>query len=253
MGWGCAGASEAMIWSAAASMPSAKVTSLAAARSTPNGPTYETAPEVNDVLVAERLKRAPAAKLPAVVATAHVQRGWRSPDRWSRHRSFTLVHDVEIAEHADFAALAGLASVESVRPLRSFMISDRLDDVVDLRGAAAELQADVLLIYTFETTTRRDTTVPGVGVLTLGAAPNVRQIASSAATGALIDVRTGFVYDVFDARSEHAQPANAWTSDEAALDAVKRAEEQAAAAFAERAEERWETVAERSTTRSSRR
>jgi hypothetical protein len=238
--------SDAVMWSAAAAMPSARSAMVQADRGNPNDSTYGTRPKVNDVVVAKRLERAAAVRLPAVVATAHVQRGWRSAGNWSRSGTFSLVHDVGLAEYADFNALNRLPSVGSVRPLRSFMISDRLDDVIDLRGAAAELQSDVLLIYTFETTTRRDTTVPVVGVVTLGAAPNVRQIANSAATGAFIDVRTGFVYDVFDARAEHVQPANAWTSDEAALDAVKRVEGKAAAAFTEAATERWKAVVERS-------
>jgi hypothetical protein len=199
-----------------------------------------------DPSVRERLDLVPAADFPATVATAHVQASWRSHSRRharsSSYTGMTLISDPELESAASLNELRGLPGLQSIRPIRSLLVEGDIEGLNDLRRAAATLQADMVMVYTFDTKTRENTTVPVVGVASLGILPNIEQNATSRVTGGLIDVRTGYLYGILEAEGEATQLANGWTSDEARGDAALRAERRALRSFVDAAAELWGDV-----------
>lgn len=201
-----------------------------------------------DPAVDRNLALVPAADFPTTVATAHVQAGIYSGPHRFRHSdtpAVRLVSKPELDQAASLSDLDGLPYLRAVRPVRSLLVRGEIRGLDSVRRAAAALQADMVMVYTFDTTTRENTTVPVVGVASLGILPNIEQKATSRVTGGLLDVRTGYLYGVLEAEGEATQLANGWTSEEAQGDAALRAEQRALCAFVEAAEDLWlDVVAE---------
>jgi hypothetical protein len=104
-------------------------------------------------------------------------------------------------------------SVVGVAPVTRLILPSRLDSVDDLRLAGAKVQADILLIYTIDTSFRIQG--KGYGPLTaisLGLIPDRDAFITSTASAILLDVRSGFVYGVAEATAKTAGLASIWTA-----------------------------------------
>lgn len=205
--------------------------------STPGGPanfralniTPEQLEAQTDVGIAERMNRQPLASFPTSIAVARVQdRGYKSHTaRGVGDGRFTVVtaRDVETEEH--FQKLAQLPMVRGIAPMNRLVLPRQLNSDFDLRQAAAQLQADMLLIYTFDTVFTTESKAAPLAVVTLGLFPERQARVSSTASAALMDTRNGYIYGLAEATAHTTQLANAWTN-KAAVDASRRRVEQQA-------------------------
>lgn len=183
-----------------------------------------------DADVAERLAREPAAEFPVRIATARIQesgyRSHRARGYGEGRYSVVTVRDVET--DADFDWLEALPLVAKVARLNRLVIPATLQSDRELRLAAASLKADMVLVYSFDTTFRVDGKDVGpLGVITLGVLPLKEAIVTSTASAALFDVRTGYVYALAEFSAREKQSATAWGSSDAVDDARVRAERDA--------------------------
>ena len=193
-----------------------------------------------DFAIAEQLDKRPAASFPATLALLRIQdRGYRSRTSKSIERgnySIVTVRDVE--EDEDLQRLQKMPGVGSIVPLNSMVVGN-LNTERDLRAAAARVQADALVLYTFHTSFDVDTTIPAVGVLTLGVFPAEKAKVTSTASAAIIDTRTGFVYALAESTSDTSQLANAWTTQSAVDQSRRRAEREAFEGLLTELESAW--------------
>ncbi len=173
--------------------------------------------------------RKPAAQLPAHLALVRVQdSGYRhySPHCYG-HGPFTVitVRDVETDDHVK--RIAQLPQVAGLAPLNRLLLPAQLRSQDDLRQAAARMQADMLLLYTFDTKYDVGDALAPLSVVTLGLSPNQVAKVDTTASALLIDVRTGYIYGSVESTANTEQLANAWTSDAAVDQSRKRTERKA--------------------------
>ena len=185
-----------------------------------------------DSSVSQALARQPLAKLPAAIAVVRVQApGYTSATAagWGRGAySIVTTRDIE-GEAAKLDELQKLPKVIAVAPVNRLLLAEELHSDLELREAAGAMHADMLLIYTLDTTFTVQDAVAPLTVVTLGLSPNQLAHVVCTASAVLIDTRNGYVYGVAEATEHQNQLASAWTSD-AAVDQTRRRTE--AAAFA---------------------
>ncbi len=193
------------------------------------GITKEAATRQTDYSIGEKLDKKPLASFPAAIAVARVQgSGYYShSERAFGSGRFSVItsRTVETEEH--IRAITSLPLVRGVATLNRLVLPDVLNTEKDLREAAASVQADMLLVYTFDTSFDTGTTVPALGTITLGLFPNQKASVTTTTSAALIDTRNGYIYGLAEASASDTQLANAWTSRDAVDDCRKRCEKQA--------------------------
>jgi hypothetical protein len=134
----------------------------------------------------------PAAKFPLILAVATAKTG-----------RDTYIRDIE--EGVDITVLKKLPGVKDVVVLPSSTPG------VNLYSTARSADADMLVIYQVSNArTHSGTTIPGLGVITLGAFPNEYEKAYASATATFIDTQTGYVYATVEATGSSTEIQNAW-------------------------------------------
>lgn len=217
---------------------------------TPGGP----APigEMTAPSIAEKLAARPECPIPATLALVRVQDGgyWSRSVAGVRRGGVSIVSadDLELPEDAQ--DLAKWADVRAFVRLSAILVpsSERADGpaaaMLALREGAASLHADVLALYTIDTTFRVDDFSPGaLGLLTLGLAPTKSAVVNATASMAFIDVRTGFVHGTAESSARDDQAANSWTSADAVDQCRRRVEREALVKLLDEAEKCWAAIA----------
>jgi hypothetical protein len=209
------------------------------------GITEEEAKSMTDSTIESRLARKPAAGFPTSIAVARLQDHDYSSFTTRGYGSgrYTLVttRDVEKEEH--FKRLSSLPMVRGIAPLNRLVVPQNLDTEKDLRLAASEVQADMVLIYTFDTKFLSDKSLPIIGTITLGIFPNHVESVASTASAALLDTRTGYIYGLSEASATKGRVTNYWNTDVAIDSARRDAEEQAFDKLVGEVETMWKQVA----------
>lgn len=181
------------------------------------------ADQATDAQIAARLNRKPTAGFPTAIAALRVQgenySSYTATGYGSGNYTVVTVRDVETDDQ--FARLAKMPMVRGIAPVNRFALPHSINTELDLRTAAANVQADMLLLYTFDTTFGSESHVPPLGVITLGLFPEREARVTSTASAAFIDTRTGYVYGLAEATASTGQLTNAWT-DQVAIDQSRR-------------------------------
>jgi len=160
----------------------------------------------------------PLAAFPANVAVVRIQQpGYRSETVHASHGSgaFSVVtaRDVESEDAID--RLRKLPHVRGIAPLGRMLMPNHFGSDRDLRAAAAQLQCDLLLVYTFDTAFHdRDLATP-ISVITLGLAPTQATQVTTTASAVLFDTRNGYVYGLAEATASRKGLATAWNTKDA--------------------------------------
>ncbi len=222
---------------------------------TPGGPadfralgiSRQEADAITDTSIAERMSRRPAASFPASIALVRVQAGgyYSHSSRGIGSGRYTILTNRDVEQPEQLSRLETLPMTRGLASLSRLITPQQVNTDMDLRSAAADLQADMILLYTFDTVFTTETTIPALGVITLGLFPNEQARVVSTASAALVDTRTGFVYGVAESTSKTTQLANAWTSDDAVDQSRRRAETEAFGGLVTNLEALWTTVVNR--------
>jgi hypothetical protein len=156
----------------------------------------------------------PLANFPANIAVVRIQApGYRSATAegfGSGAYSIVLTRDVEPDDA--IGRIAKLPMVRGVAPIGRLLLASQLNSDKELRLAAAQLQADLLLVYTLDTTFHdRDLASP-LSVITLGLSPTQSTTVITTASAVLLDTRNGYVYGVSEASARKNGLATAWNT-----------------------------------------
>jgi len=172
----------------------------------------------------------PAAGFPAGIAAVRVQ----AP----RYRSYytereggvygdgrySVITVKEVEEDSDLDQLRKLPEVAGFVTITRLLIPPKLESDRELREAAARLKADMLLLYTFDTSFHDNDASVALNVITLGLSPTRKIFVRVAASALVIDTRTGFIYAALEANEKRQVTTNAWESRETADRARRDAE-----------------------------
>ena len=205
-------------------------------------------PEITTPSVADAMSRKPAATFPARLAVARVQgAGYRSYSSHGYGRgNYSVVTTRDIETEADFARLAAMPEVVAVGGMNRLLLPEVLKSGDDLRVAAGQLQADIVMLYTIDTEFRTDTQQIGpMQLISLGFFPNKKAKVSSTCALAFIDTRTGFIYGVAEFTANEEQRSDLWNKEEAIEKARAKAERAAFTAALGEAEKLWTSITAR--------
>ncbi|NKF22984.1 hypothetical protein [Solimonas marina] len=210
---------------------------------TPGGP----APldQIKDGSIAGAGTLQPALNLPARLAVARVQApGYKSQVAEAGDgKRYGFVGGDHSPSAAQLQMLEHWASVDDVDALAPALVPASLDSLESVRFAAAKIQADVLLAYTYDTHFEVDGKPQApASKLKLGDAPKNASIVSTA-SALFVDVRTGYVFGRASGSATVGDLGDAW-HDAESLDAKRiDAENEAFKAMATQAEQVWARIA----------
>jgi hypothetical protein len=193
----------------------------------------------------------PAAAFPAGIATVRVQAPHyqnyytlREGGVYGQGR-YSVITVKEVEEDADIDRIARLPQVGGLITISTLLLPGKLESDRELREAAARLKADMVLLYTFDTSFHDNDASVALNVVTLGLSPTRRVFVQVAASALLIDTRTGFIYAALEANEKRKVATNAWESRETADRARRDAEKAAFKELVSEFEKNWPQVIDR--------
>ncbi|MCC6579383.1 MAG: hypothetical protein IT440_03015 [Phycisphaeraceae bacterium] len=199
----------------------------------------------------ESFAAAPAAQFPTYIAVVRVQ----APNYRSYYTSreggvygdgrYSIVTVRDVEDDADMQRIRLLPQVGGLISVPTMLMPVSLQSDKELREAAARLKADMVLIYTFNTTFHENENVVALSVITLGLSPTRDVFVHVTASAMLIDTRTGFVYAAFESSENRKMLSNVWESGETADRARRDAEKKAFKGLAGEIEKNWPYVLDR--------
>ena len=210
------------------------------------GLTAAEADSLTDHDISARLSRKPAASFPAAIAVVRVQgAGYVSyTSRGVGRGPYSIVTTRDAEAEADVQRLVSMPNTRGFGAVNRLIVPPETRDLKDLRLIAADMQADLLLLYTLDTSFgSTETTVPALGVLTLGLFPNERARVTSTASAAFVDTRTGYLYGLAEATVEDTRLTNAWGNNDAVDKSRREAERGAFAKLVPEIERLWSEIA----------
>ena len=211
---------------------------------TPGGPISMAG--IDDATIEEAYLRQPASGFPANIAMIRVQdAGYRSRTAYG-HRvgAWSVVTTRDIESEDAVERIAALPLIDGVAPVGRLLLPQDARGLKDLRRSAAQLRADMLLVYSVDTQyIVEGQTFGPFTTISLGMLPNRTAHVTSTVSGLLIDVRTGFIYGSSESTATERQRSGAWTTAAAADEARIRSESQAFEDFVDEFATLWSGVA----------
>jgi hypothetical protein len=183
-----------------------------------------------DSNIADAFKREAAAAFPARLAVARVAASGYSSltNRGYGTGRFSVLTVRDVETPASLDKLNAMPQVAAVATLSRILLPDHLESIRDLRQSAAELKADMLLVYSIDTGFRTETNQIGpLQTVALGMLSTHKSFATSTCSFAIIDVRTGYVYGTGETTATEDQRSNLWGSADAIDKARQHAESKA--------------------------
>lgn len=177
--------------------------------------------ELADNDINDMMSKQPAANFPANIAIARIQAtGYQNYKQASfGHGRYSVMTTREAETDADIERLNAMPDVRGVAPINKILLPTQLDSIKDLRQAAARLRADVLLIYTFDTSFHAgEQKFAPLNTIALGFLKNKDVSVTTTATAALFDVRTEFLYGIAEATARESKSASVWSTTDAVDD-----------------------------------
>ncbi len=170
--------------------------------------------------------RKAAAPFPAKLAIARLQ----APDYGSYGSqgygggSYSVMTTTEQEEQIE--RIRRLPMIAGVVPVNQrVLLPPQLESIGDLRLAASSMGADLLLVYTLDTSFRvSEADIAPLARVVLGFAPIGDVVVASKASSVIYDVQSGFVYGVVEGTGHHRCLASAWRSEKAAEQSRLKAE-----------------------------
>lgn len=202
-------------------------------------------PGITDSDIGDTFGREPAAPFPARFIVARLQApGYVSYSNQGYGRgNYTVLTTRDIETDDDVRRIGAMPGVAAVGQLSRVLLPAELNTIRDLRTAAAQLRADVILLYTLDTSFRTDTLRIGpLQTVSLGFFPNKNAHVSTTCAAVFIDVRTGFVYGIAEATATEEQRSGFWNTRDAIEAARVTAERGAFAAALSEIEKTWGAI-----------
>jgi hypothetical protein len=166
-----------------------------------------------DIAAAAARKASP--NFPARLAVARVQAPQYRSYTGEAYGSgrFSVLTTQELLTENHITAIQGWPFLAGAIPVNRLLLQAKLETLDDLRLAAAQIQADILLVYTLDTSFRIQGRGYGpLAAISLGVVPDRDAYITSTASALFIDVRTGFVYGVAESTAKASGLTNVWSS-----------------------------------------
>ncbi len=155
----------------------------------------------------------PAALFPASIAMVRVQDSGYRPHQWHGPGRYTVITARDIETEEAYEQLKRLSGVRGIAPIGRMLVPANANSINDLRRPAAQLQADMLLVYSVDTTF----TVGGkqygpLSAISFGLLRNRTAHVTVTVAGVLVDTRTGFIYGTAESSHTEEKKASIWAT-----------------------------------------
>ncbi len=191
--------------------------------------------------------RQPASPWPARIAIVRVQdAGYAGRSQYEHGwQRFAVAKTRDIEGEDAYSELTNLPMIAAVTPVGGFLLPANASTLKDLRAPAARLHADMLLVYSVD----NSFSVAGksygpLSAITLGFLRNQKARVTATISGALIDVRTGFIYGTAEASESDERSASIWSTQQAVETSRIKAESDAMQSFMHEFGNLWKGVVE---------
>lgn len=193
----------------------------------------------------------PAAQFPAYLAFVRVQapqyRNFWADQRNAvyGHGRYSILTEREVGEESQLERIAALPRVGGLVGLNRLLLAPELHSDRELREAAARLKADMVVLYTFDTTFHDQNHSGPLTLVTLGIAATKKISVHVTASALIMDTRTGFIYAAFESTENQNVDASLWSEAQKA-DLTRQAAERAAfGKLVDEFEKNWGLVVDR--------
>ena len=201
--------------------------------------------QLSDININELMSIEPAASFPANITVARVQApGYQSykVDSFGEGR-YSVVTTREVESEQDFDKLSKLQQVTGVAPLNRILLPTNLQSIKALREASARLKADILLIYTFDTSFHAgEQKFAPLNAISLGFLKNKEVTVTTTVSAAFFDVRTEYLFGLSEATARESKNASVWSSSDAVDDLRVLTEKEAFHKLILEIEKTWEGI-----------
>lgn len=197
-----------------------------------------------DSTIRQSFDKRPMARFPAAIAVARIQASGyksRTSEGYGSGR-YSLVTERDIEKPEQFERLAKLPQVHGIAPVGRLLMDSRFDSELPLRQAAARLQADMILIYTLDTTFKTDNKAVPLSMISLGLSPSEKIEVSTTASAILMDTRNGFLYGLAEATVRKDRMVSSWGTGDAVDESRKQTEADAFEKLVGELETTWKNV-----------
>ena len=207
--------------------------------------------DLADADINELMSRKPDAEFPAHVVIARIQAPKYQSQGAEGYGSgrYNVVTTREVESEEDIDRISKWPKIAQLAPLNRLLLPPQLNSIKDLRSAAARARADILLIYSLDTTFRvGPQKYPPLSAISLGFLPNQEAKVTTTASAVFFDVRTEFVYGFAEATTQEAENASVWSSS-AIVDQLRiKTERDAFHGLVDELEKTWDSILKRFTT-----
>jgi len=187
----------------------------------------------------------PTASFPANLAYTRVQETGYSNYSSQAYGSgsFSVITTRDIESDEDIARLAGLPDIEGITPLSKIIIPAKLSGLRDLRLSAAKLHADILLVYTLDTTfTVGKKSFAPMELISFGSMDNKEVRVTATASAAFYDAKTEYLYGLAEATQQEIGHSDIWNNSKVVDDLRKLAEKKAFHNLVPEIENTWDKI-----------
>lgn len=177
--------------------------------------------ELADTDINELMSKEPAATFPANISVARIQASGYQSYKVSSFGTgrYSVVTTREVETEEDFERLSNLPGVAGLAPLNRILLPANLDSIKSLREASARLKADILLIYTFDTSFHAgEQKFAPLNVISLGFLKNKEVTVTTTVSAAFFDVRTEYLFGLSEATVKESKGASVWSTSDAVDD-----------------------------------
>jgi hypothetical protein len=129
------------------------------------------------------------------------------------------------------------------------LLPEKLESDQDIRVAASRLQADLVFLYTFDTSFFDTDVAKPLTVITLGLSPTRKISTVTTASALLVDTRTGYIYSAYEATEKAQTLATSWGSRDSADETRRKTEQEAFRKLVDDVVVTWSKVLERHPTK----
>jgi hypothetical protein len=138
---------------------------------------------------------------------------------------YSVILAKEADEDSQLERVSKLQQVAGLVTINRMLLPERLEGDREIRGAASRLQADLVFLYTFDTSFFDTDVAKPLSVITLGLSPTRKISAVTTCSALLIDTRTGYIYSAYEVTERAETFSTSWGSRDSA-DEVRRKNEQ---------------------------
>jgi hypothetical protein len=158
---------------------------------------------------------------------------------------YSVVLAKEVGEDSQLERVGKLQQVAGLVSINRMLLPERLEGDREIRGAASRLQADLVFLYTFDTSFFDTDMAKPLSVITLGLSPTRKISAVTTCSALLIDTRTGYIYSAYEVTERAETFSTSWGSRDSADEARRKNEQEAFKKLIDEFATTWPKVLER--------